>query len=61
MSASSRQASPTSPASVSRGTGFSAAKIAASARIIHSRQRIPSGKSDKVAVETGGAGAAHRP
>jgi len=60
MSVSSRQAPPTSPASVSRETGVGDAKIAASARSIHSPQRMPAGIG-QIAVETGGGGAGHRP
>ena len=42
---SNRQASPTRRTSASRGTGFCEAKMAASTRSIHSRQRAAGGKS----------------
>ena len=43
--AANRQASPTRRTSASRGTGFCEAKMAASTRSIHSRQRAAGGKS----------------
>ena len=42
---SNRQASPTRRTSASRGTGFAEAKMAASTRSIHSRQRAAGGRS----------------
>ena len=65
---SNRQAWPTRRTSASRGTGFAEAKIAASTRSIHSRQRAAGGRSRSstssgfVALSSSAAGrGAHRP
>ena len=65
---SNRQASPTRRTSASRATGFGEAKIAASTRSIHSRQRARRGQVGEFDVEVflsapwaAAGGSGHRP